>query len=262
MKLNLILSMLLAGTIAAGAQSQGYKDGIEYYKAGQYDNAETILKRTMNDGATDKALACYYLGQTELAKGDKAAAKQYFDQGIAANAECPYNYVGLGALDLKAGNKSAAADNFKTAQKYAKKNSEITIDIARAYYNADPVAYAKEIDTYIAKAHKDSKNQEPSIYILEGDMAAAKQEWGDAAAKYEMAITIDSKNPEGYVKYADAYFNVNPNFSIQKLESLLAETPQSALAQRELAEKYFKGNHWKKASDLYGQYIQNPNLFP
>lgn len=262
MKLNLILSMLLAGTIAAGAQSQGYMDGIEYYKAGQYDNAETILKRTMNDGATDKALACYYLGQTELAKGDKAAAKKYFDEGIAANAECAYNYVGLGALELKAGNKNAALDNFKTAQKYAKKNSEVTIDIARAFYNADPVAYAKEIDTYIAKAHKDSKNQEPSIYILEGDMAAAKEDWGDAAAKYEMAITIDSKNPEGYVKYADAYFNVNPNFSIQKLENLLAETPQSALAQRELAEKYFKGNHWKKASDLYGQYIQNPNHFP
>ncbi len=77
-----------------------------------------------------------------------------------------------------------------------------------------------------------------------------------------MAITFEKDNPEGYVKYAEAYFNVNPNFSIQKLEELLAQTPNSALAQRELAEKYFKGNHWKKASDLYGQYIQNPNHFP
>lgn len=262
MKIKLILSMLVAGSLAAGAQSQGYKDGIEYYKAGQYDNAETILSRTINDPATDKAMASYYLGQTELAKGDKAAAKKYFDQGIAANAECPYNYVGLGALELQAGNKSAANDNFKLAQKYGKKNHEITVDIARAYYNADPVAYAKEIETGLAKAHKDSKNQEPSIYILEGDMSAAKQDWGDAAAKYEMAITFDPQNPEGYVKYAEAYFNVNPNYSIKKLEELLAQTPNSALAQRELAEKYFKGNHWKKASDLYGQYIQNPNHFP
>lgn len=262
MKLKLILSMLVAGTIAAGAQSQGYKDGIEYYKAGQYDNAKTILERTLNDGATDKGMALYYLGQTELAKGDKAAAKKYFDQGVAANAENPYNYVGLGALDLLANNASAAKDNFKTALKLGKKNHEITVDIARAYYNANPVTYAKEIDEYIAKAHKDSKNQEPSIYILEGDMAAAKQDWGGAAGKYEQAITFDESNPEGYVKYAEAYFNVNPNFSIQKLEELLKNTPNSALAQRELAEKYFKGNHWKKASDLYGQYIQNPNHFP
>ena len=262
MKFKLLISMLAAGTIAAGAQSQGYKDGIEYYKAGQYDNAKTILNRTIGDAATDKATAYYYLGQTELAKGDKDAAKKNFDLGVAADAECPYNYVGLGALELMAGNENAAKDNFKTAQKFGKKNHEITVDIARAYYNANPVTYAEEIEKYLAKAHKDSKNQEPSIYILEGDMAAAQQDWGGAAGKYEMAITFEKDNPEGYVKYAEAYLTVNPNFSIQKLEELLAQTPNSALAQRELAEKYFKGNHWKKASDLYGQYIQNPNHFP
>ena len=262
MKINLFLSMLLAGSLAAGAQSQGYKDGIEYYKAGQYDNAKTILGRTINDSNTEKATAYYYMGQTELAKGNKAAAKEYFDKGKAADAENPYNYVGLGAIDLSNGNANGAKENFKLAQKFGKKNHEITVDIARAYYNANPVTYAKEIETYIAKAHKDSKNQEPTIYILEGDMATDKQDWGGAAGKYEMAITFDEDNPEGYVKYANAYFNVNPNFSIQKLEELLNRTPNSALAQRELAEKYFKANHWKKASDLYGQYIQNPNHFP
>ncbi|MDE6161821.1 MAG: hypothetical protein K2F77_09215, partial [Muribaculaceae bacterium] len=262
MKIKLILSMLAAGSIAAGAQSQGYKDGIEYYKAGQYDNAKEILSRTINNADTDKATAYYYMGQTELAKGDKAAAKKYFDQGIAADAENAYNYVGLGALDLLNGNADAAQGNFKTALKYGKKNNEITVDIARAYYNANPVTYAKDIDKYLQKAYKDSKNQEPAIYILEGDMAADKQDWGSAAGKYEMAITFDKDNPEGYVKYADAYFNVNPNFAIQKLEELKAQTPNSALAQRELAEKYFKGNHWGKASELYGQYIQNPNHFP
>lgn len=262
MKIKLILSMLAAGSIAAGAQSQGYKDGIEYYKAGQYDNAKEILSRTINNADTDKATAYYYMGQTELAKGDKAAAKKYFDQGIAADAENAYNYVGLGALDLLNGNADAAQGNFKTALKFGKKNNEITVDIARAYYNANPVTYAKDIDKYLQKAYKDSKNQEPAIYILEGDMAADKQDWGSAAGKYEMAITFDKDNPEGYVKYADAYFNVNPNFAIQKLEELKAQTPNSALAQRELAEKYFKGNHWGKASELYGQYIQNPNHFP
>ena len=160
MKFKLLISMLAAGTIAAGAQSQGYKDGIEYYKAGQYDNAKTILNRTIGDAATDKATAYYYLGQTELAKGDKDAAKKNFDLGVAADAECPYNYVGLGALELMAGNENAAKDNFKTAQKFGKKNHEITVDIARAYYNANPVTYAEEIEKYLAKAHKDSKNQE------------------------------------------------------------------------------------------------------
>ena len=78
MKFKLFLSLALAGGLLASAQTQGYKDGIEYYKAGQYDNARTILERTLNDASTDKALANYYLGQVALAKGEKDAAKAYF----------------------------------------------------------------------------------------------------------------------------------------------------------------------------------------
>lgn len=263
MRIKLICSLLAAAaTLSAVAQSQGYKDGIEFYKAGQYDNAKTILERTLNDAQTDKALSYYYLGQVALAKGDKTAAKTNFTNGVSANAECPYNYVGLGAIDLLDGNAKAAEDQFKDAQKLAKKDSEVSVNIARAYYNADPVKYAKEIDKAMAKARKDSKNQEPAIYILEGDMLADAKEYGNAAAKYEMAITFDKNNPEGYVKYANSYFNVNPNFAISKLEEFYKLAPTSALAQRELAEKYYQGNHWNKAADLYGDYIKNPNHFP
>ncbi len=262
MKKKLFLGLVLAGSLFASAQNQGYKDGIEYYKAGQYDNARTILERTLTHQATDQSLANYYLGQVALAKGDKAAAKQYFDKGMSLNPDNAYNYVGLGALDLLSGQESAAADAFKKAQSLAKKNAEISVSIARAYYNADPVKYAKDIQKNIDKARKDSKSQDPSIYILEGDMLMDAQEFGSAAAKYENAIFNDPNNSEGYVKYANAYFNVNKNYGIQKLEELLQKQPNSAMAQRELAEKYFLADHWKKASDLYGKYIQNPNHFP
>lgn len=262
MKFKLFLSLALAGGLLASAQTQGYKDGIEYYKAGQYDNARTILERTLNDASTDKALANYYLGQVALAKGEKDAAKAYFEKGRDLDPANGYNYVGLGALDLLNGNASSAADYFKEAGKLAKKNADLTIAIARAYYKADPELYAKEIQKNIDKARKGSKNQDPSIYILEGDMLSDAKDYGAAAAKYENAIFNDPTNSEGYVKYANAYFYVNKNYGIQKLEELLAKQPNSAMAQRELAEKYFLADHWKKASDLYGKYIQNPNHFP
>ena len=262
MKIKLFFSLLLAGGLMASAQSQGYKDGIEYYKAGQFNNAKEILERTLNQSETDKALANYYLGQVALAQGDKAAAKSYFEQGMQIDPENAYNYIGIGALDLLNGQLDAAKDHFKMAEKYTKKNAEASIAIARAYYNADPVTYAKDIQKYIDKARKDSKNADPSIYVLEGDMLADKSDFGAAATKYENAITNDPNNPEGYVKYANAYFNVNKQFAIQKLEELLERQPNSAMAQRELAEKYFKGDYWRKASDLYGKYIQNPNHFP
>ena len=262
MKIKLFLSLLVAGGLAAGAQNQGYKDGIEYYKAGQYDNAQTILERTLNDASTDKALANYYLGRVALAKGDKAKAKAYFDKGLSINPDNAFNYVGVGALELLNGNTDAAANHFKQGQNLAKKNAEVTVAIARSYYNADPVKYAKEIDKNMTKARKDSKNQEPSIYVLEGDMLIDQQNYGDAAGRYESAITFDANNPEGYVKYANAYFFVNKDFAIKKLEEYLANHPESAMAQRELAEKYFQADRWRAASELYGKYIQNPNHFP
>lgn len=262
MKIKLFLSLLVAGGLAAVAQNQGYKDGIEYYKAGQYDNAQTILERTLNDASTDKALANYYLGRVALAKGDKAKAKAYFDKGLSINPDNAFNYVGVGALELLNGNADAAADHFKQAQNLAKKNAEVTVAIARSYYNADPVKYAKEIDKNMTKARKDSKNQDPSIYVLEGDMLIDQQNYGDAAGRYESAITFDANNPEGYVKYANAYFFVNKDFAIKKLEEYLANHPESAMAQRELAEKYFQADRWRAASELYGKYIQNPNHFP
>ena len=262
MKIKFLLSLLVAGTLAVGAQTQGYKDGIEYYKAGQHDNARTILERTINDPATDRSLANYYLGQVALVQGDKAQARTYFDAGLAADAECPFNYVGLGALALQEGNDEAAKEQFKQAQKFGKKNAEVSVSIARAYYNADPVKYDRDITKALEKARKDSKNADPSIYVLEGDMLAAAENFGDAAARYEMAITYDPNNPEGYVKFANAYFNVNKDFGINKLQEFLNAHPESAMAQRELAEKLFLADRWKAASELYGKYIQNPNHFP
>lgn len=260
MKFNYIAALLLGASLTASAQ--GYKDGIEYYKASQFDNAITILERNLNDASTDKALAYYYLGQAYLAKKDNAKAQKYFEQGVAANAENPYNYVGLGALDLLSKNKSAAEANFKKALSFAKKNSEISVDIARAYYNADPVAYDKEIEKNLQKARKDSKNTEPAIYIFEGDRTADAKDFNQAATWYEQAITFDQDNPEGYVKYANTYFKIVPQYAIQRLEELLQKQPNSALAQRELAEKYYENDQWSRAASQYGEYIKNPNHFP
>lgn len=262
MKKQFLLSLLASAALLASAQSQGYKDGIEFYKAGQYDNAKTILERTIDHSSTDKSLSLYYLGQIALSEGNKQAAKNYFDQGVAANPECGYNYVGLGAIDLMNGSTAAANDNFKKAQSLAKKDNELVVSIARAYYNADPVKYAQDIEKTLAKARKASKYNEPSIYILEGDMLADNKDWGKAAGKYEMAISFDQDNPEGYVKYANTYFYVNKDLAIEKLEEFYHRAPNSALATRELAEKYYQGHHWNKAADLYGLYIQNPNHFP
>ena len=255
------LSLLLAGALSASA-AQGFKDGVEYYRADQPEEAQIILTNNLNQtSGTDKATAYYYLGQIALQAGDKAMAKTNFDKGIAADDQNGYNYVGLGALALANGDASTANGYFKDAKKLAKKDADVLTEIARAYFVADPVKYNTEIEKALTDAKKAVKNA-PAPFILEGDRLA-KTNVGEAAGMYEMAAQFDTNlvHPEAYVKYARVYFPVNPQFAIKKLQDLLEAQPNSALAQRELAEKYYDNNQLTRAAEQYEKYIQNPNSF-
>lgn len=259
MKIKFVLSLLL-GT-ALGMSAQGFKDGVEYYRADQPEEAAIILTNTMNDAGTDQATAYYYLGQISLKNGDKAAAQEFFNKGISLDADNPYNYIGLASLALANGSSSEANGQLKNARSRAKKSPDVLTEIARAYFVADPVKYADDIDKALADAKKAKKNA-PAPFILEGDRLA-KTNVGEAAGMYEMAAQFDTalEHPEAYVKYARTYFPVNPQYAIQKLQDLLKLQPNSALAQRELAEKFYDNNQLTMAAEQYEKYIKNPNSF-
>ncbi len=260
MNLRFIASLMIAGA-ACSAFAQGYTDGIEYYKADRLANAKELLLRNLDASATDKAASYYYLGMIALRDKNDAAARSYFDKGIAANPDYAYNYVGVGSMLLKSSPKEAES-NFKQAEKLGKKDAGVEIAIARAYYNADPVAYAKDIEKKIEKARKINM-ESPDIYILEGDMRADEKKWGESAGLYEMATTYAPNATEAYVKGADIYMNVpvtGPKAAVALLKKRLANS-ESALARRELANIYYETNQFKEAAEEYGKYINNPNHF-
>jgi len=263
MKLKFLFSLMFGAALTASAQG-GYQDGVDNFNAGRLDVAKVILDNTLNDAATDKAVSHFYLGCIDIDNKDIAAAKANFEKGLAANPSYPNNYVGLGELALRAGQKSEAEDYFKKAVNINKKDPSILVSVARAYWNVDPVAYEKDIDKNINKALKNSKNTEPSVYVLQGDMLA-KQDPGEAAGKYDMAIAQAREkgfvNREAYVKYANTYFHVNRAYTIDKLKEFYDLEPNSALAQRELAEKYYDNGQMGSAWKMYEKYVQNPNHF-
>ncbi len=248
--------MLMGASLMMNAQ--GYKDGIEYYKVDKLDNAKELLERNLNAASTDKAEAFYYLGQIALHQGKVAEAAANFEKGIAANAMNPYNYVGQAAIALKNGGDVKTL--LEKARKLSKKDAKLEVEIARAFYDANPTTYAKDIEKCIKNARKWNPD-DPDSYIFEADTKADKKDWGNAAGIYELAFDKDPNNIEAYVKYADTYFNVVPEMAIGRLEELQAKVPNSALVQRELAEKYYADNLGAKAAEQYGKYIKNPNHF-
>ena len=258
MKRKFFFASLLMMGASLVANAQGYKDGLEYYKLDKLDNAKELLERNLNAASTDKAEAYYYLGQIALHQGKVADAAANFEKGIAANAMNPYNYVGQAAIALKNGGDVKAL--LEKARKMSKKDSKLEMEIARAFYDANPTTYAKDIEKCIKNARKWNAD-DPDSYIFEADTKADKRDWGNAAGIYELAFDKDPNNIEAYVKYANTYFNVNPEMAIERLEELQAKVPNSALVQRELAEKYYADNLGAKAAEQYGKYIKNPNHF-
>ena len=144
MKLKSLFAFML-GALAVSGSAQGFKDAVEYFRADQPEEAEIIINRTINDPATDKSMANYFLGKIALQRENFENAKNFFEKGITVNPNNGYNYVGLGEIALKQGNESAANDFFKQASKLAKKDAVLLSEIARAYYNADATAYQDEI---------------------------------------------------------------------------------------------------------------------
>ncbi|MCH5243208.1 MAG: tetratricopeptide repeat protein [Muribaculaceae bacterium] len=270
MKLNLILTAALIAGSSFFSYAQTHQEGVEYYRADQFNNAKELLQRNYNNSGTDKAISEYYLGLISLHDGNTSEAKEHFDKGISTNPSYPYNYVGLGELALKNGDKKAAEDYFKTAKNNVGKEKDekasLDIAIARAYYNVDPSLYAKEIDKNVAQAVKDSPKEGPAatnvdIYLFDGDRKNDIKDFGGAGNQYEMATTYNPNATEAYVKYAELFTQVNPQYAINMLNKLLSVNPQSALGQRELAKAYLNAKDYKNAVAQYEKYVKNPNHF-
>ncbi len=259
MKFKSLLSIVLAsGAFCSFAQT--HVEGVEYYKADQFDNAKELLERNFNNPGTDKAIANFYLGEIALHNNNIEQAASYFEKGVAENPEYGFNYVGQGAILLKNGDVKGAEKLFKTAENQAKKDPAIQIQIARAYYYADPVAYTKEIEKRLEKARRININA-PEIFIFEGDRFADQKDWGQAGSKYEMAAQYNPMGADAYVKYANLFTQVNPQYAIKMLKQLLSQNPTSALGQREIANAYYNNKDYSNAAELYGKYVKNPNHF-
>ncbi len=255
MKMKFFTAFTLIAASVSAVFASDYKDGIEYFQAGQPANAKTILERTLNDATTNKAEAYYYLGEIAFQEKDYDTAAKCYANGLAADPTYMYNLVGQGKLELLSDPK-AADKTFKTALKGQKKNAGLNLAVAKAYYETAVPGYEK----HLANARKADKNI-PEIYVFEGDVLANEGKKGDACGYYEMAIGFDPNCEEAYVKYCHMYFDINSQMAIAKLESLLKVAPESALAQRELAEAYYKDAQYTKAASAYETYVANPNHF-
>lgn len=243
MKKHVITAFFALLATVAFAESNFGKD---HFGLGEFTKAKEYFEAQL---ATTPAESNYYLGEIALAEGKMDAAMGYFEKGIAADPLYPLNFIGKGSILLKASQKEAEL-LFAAALKKNKKNPEVNVAIARAYYRA---GLRDLVPIKLAIARKVAKKS-PLLYILEGDMLVAEKKDGEAAGKYEQAIYFDPSNTVAALKYAEVYALINEEAAIAKVTPVTAAHPDYTVAYRTLGRVYNSVGKYKSAIEAYVKY--------
>ncbi|MDR2814281.1 MAG: tetratricopeptide repeat protein [Prevotellaceae bacterium] len=219
--------------------------GVDYFLTGQLDKAQEFFESKLDENPAESS---YYLGEIAYALGDTAQARACYEKGVAANPEYALNRVGLARFLLKADQKAgikALTDISK--EKDSKKNMEVLIAIAKIYYESGVVAMYEKA---LSNAEKAGKNS-PLVPMLRGDILKIKEDMGGAAGEYEQAINLNEKYLLPYIKAAQIYADINPNFAIEKLNTVLEIDSTYPLTNRYMARAYYNIGHYATAISIH-----------
>ena len=139
-------------------------------------------------------------------------------------------------------------DQVKQVFKKNKKNPEVIVGIARAFYEVKDTASARE---YAELALKADKKYAPA-YVLLGDIMVLGDEGGKAAEQYQQAIYFAPSEPEAYKKYANIYRKISPTEAVSKLEELRQYRPDLAIDAMK-GRIYYSENLFDKAIEEYAK---------
>ena len=147
--------------------------------------------------------------------------------------------------------------------------------------NADPKAFAKEIKEYQKEFKRDpkalvalgnllamNKNYDQAnavadaviakfknygdAYILKGDIYAMQDNGGEAATWYGQCMTMDPKNPQGYISYSNVYRKIDPQASAEALNKLREINPNYPI-EAEAGHNFFSAGNYEKAYEYFSK---------
>lgn len=219
-------------------QAQDLDQAKKAIDAEQYDKAKSILKSIIKSKPAD-GKAAFLLGNVYLKQSVEDSAKITFDKGLTAAEGGKFNNIGLGQLDLEAGNAAAAKAKFDLAtQGMRKKEVEEYIYVAQAYMNADKPDYQAALA--VLEKTKLANPNDAYVKLAMGDAYYGLKNQNDAYSAYRDAYNTDknlirAKMQLGVLlKGAKAYVE-----AVKAYDEVVSIDPNYGPVYRELAETYY-----------------------
>ncbi len=257
-----IFAIAFLGTISI-SNAQDTDAAKKAIDAEQFEKAKSLLKTLIKNKSTNGE-ASYLLGNIYLYQSVLDSAKATFNQGLLAKDFKHFNYIGLGQMDLDAGNVAAANANFDLAMKAArKKDTQEIVYIGRAYLSITKPDYKKAIEVLL-KAKAINYNDAQTNLAL-GDAYYGDRNQNESYSSYRNAIAADAtltraKMQQGVLLKGARAFDT----ATKELNNVVNESPAYGPVYRELAETYYfwsandaakRAEYTKKALEYYEKYM-------
>ena len=205
------------------------KIGLQMLHDEQWRSAEKEFSKS----STDEDI--FYRGFCEMKIDEPEKAKTTF-QSIATK---PYGKIGLGWMELNAGNNEGAKKLFQEAANETKnKNADIFVAIARAIYNS--TAAHKEEAIEWAKKSVDMNKTSAYYRLIYGDSYKETLDGGSAITQYEYAQTYEPNSPVSYGTTGQVYYRSrNYKDALTNFKLALEKDPNNLFALKYMAQIYY-----------------------
>jgi tetratricopeptide (TPR) repeat protein len=251
MKFIQIVFVFILLSISVSAQ---LSQGIEYLNSEMYTTGKIYFKTLYTD-LTLKPEVSYYLGETYRLSGKPDSAAIYYELGLQQekpNALCMVGKAGL----LMSTDPTQAADLIKKANsvKEYKKNPALHVALAKVYASIKQFDKAFEILNAAKVIDKNYIN----IYLTEGDIFYNQNKTGEAASKFESALSFDASCKTAYFKLARIYYlgKMYPQ-SLEFIEKSKTVDEHFPPVLKLSGDIYYEQGKYAKAIGAYSEYLQS-----
>ena len=95
--------------------------------------------------------------------------------------------------------------------------------------------------------------------MLYGDATYEMKNYGEASAKYEEAINLKPESKEAYLKSANVYKYINPEYALEILDKFKKKFPNDPDVNKSIGAIYYYQNKIKEAKAAYDTYFEASN---
>jgi tetratricopeptide (TPR) repeat protein len=277
-KLNpmILLTALLSVFIFSDIQSQDLSTAIAYTESEQFDAADEIFKKIIQN-EPNNSKAYFFYGENRILDyfSDTISnslvttsnqARELFNKGVEVNGSDPLNYIGLAKVAFYNGNDGEAEQlrakaksllpPYKKVKKIEnpKEYAYALAKIAESYIRGKIVDTSRALPLLKEAVKIDKTN--PDIYIILGDVYILVNDGTNSIYNYKQAQNYDPGSPTANMKIGSIYVRgLNLMAAIPYYEEAIKLDADYAPAYRELGQLYSMAGRYEQSKEYFKTYL-------